>query len=966
MRRVAAFAAFAALAALALLPHPAHAQTLVRPWLTWKTIETRHFVFHYVDDFADWTREVARHADAIDSAVTQLVGYSPPHRTHVLVHDPYENSNGSAWPYLNQPEIDLWATPPSPRDDIGNFRVWGEMLISHEFGHIAHLSRPSRNPFTRHLWQALPVDLGPLALRTPRWAFEGYATFIEGRITGSGRPHGAWRAAFLRAWAYEGQLPRYDQLDAAGGYGGGEFAYLAGSAFIEWLTQQHGDSSLVAVWRRLSARQNRTFDEAFTGVYGETPATLYGRFLAELTVKSVEAARAATAAADTGAIVQRLAWQTGDPAISADGKRVALVVRSATLPSRVVVWGTAAEPDTGRARRDSILLKRDPEDVPARSIYPSPKKPLETLRSPGGAPYESPRFLRDGRILLWRNTAQGDGSLRPDVYLWDTAAHRVRRITRGASVRDPDPLPDGRSAIATQCLHGWCDVVAVDLRTGATRAILRGDPEVTYYRPRVSPDGSRFVVAVHRGPVWALAVADTGGQTLAIVPSDRESSAYDADWFGPRALVAVSERSGVPNVDRVDLATNTWTAWTSAIGAAVAPVVNPADSSVWFLSLYPRGYDLRRAPPHPASTPITLATGLAPALPPPAATTATFGANPVSAPRDYEISDRLFRWLPTAQYGGDGASAGLGLVSSDLIARSEILAKAAFGEPATWRGAALDLTWRGTRPALRAQLFGAAQRASWKRAGVPSSANVDARLIGGEIASDGAALFDTWQARYRVAASVGRVDRQLDALAIPDADRRTTRALAVADGAIAWTQRGLGASVTETASGSLTGGHSFDRRFYRAVASLGLATAGPRVLPFAVSAAYGRTDAATPFERFALGGGPSPLVDRVLLTQRLPMPVLPTAISEGSSVFTYRVALPTPTLAPYFWAGSTAPLDARFASWHRVVGLDWSMAVPNIAVAGTPAARAQLGIGESLDAPLRKRVTAYLSLVLDP
>ena len=116
--------------------------------------------------------------------------------------------------------------------------------------------------------------------------------------------------------------------------------------------------------------------------------------------------------ADTGAIVQRTTWSTGDPAISPDGQRVALVLRSATKPSRVVIWKTAPEPDTGRARRDSLLLKRDPEDVAARSIYPPPKKPLATLRSAGGGPYESPRFLRDGRVLLWRRTARGDGSLR--------------------------------------------------------------------------------------------------------------------------------------------------------------------------------------------------------------------------------------------------------------------------------------------------------------------------------------------------------------------------------------------------------------------------------------------------------------------------------------------------------------------------------------------------------------------------
>jgi LacI family transcriptional regulator len=46
-----------------------------------------------------------------------------------------------------------------------------------------------------------------------------------------------WRAAFLRQWALEGQLARYEQLDSGAGYEGGEFAYLAGSAGA-WATKR--------------------------------------------------------------------------------------------------------------------------------------------------------------------------------------------------------------------------------------------------------------------------------------------------------------------------------------------------------------------------------------------------------------------------------------------------------------------------------------------------------------------------------------------------------------------------------------------------------------------------------------------------------------------------------------------------------------------------------------------------------
>ena len=54
-------------------------------------------------------------------------------------------------------------------------------------------------------------------------------------------------------------------------------AYLAGSAYLEWLAAKRGDSSLVHLWRRMTARRKRSFDEAFIGVYGDSPKEQIGR-----------------------------------------------------------------------------------------------------------------------------------------------------------------------------------------------------------------------------------------------------------------------------------------------------------------------------------------------------------------------------------------------------------------------------------------------------------------------------------------------------------------------------------------------------------------------------------------------------------------------------------------------------------------------------------------------------------------
>jgi dipeptidyl aminopeptidase/acylaminoacyl peptidase len=407
----------AAVLGLALWPHALLAQALVRPWLDWRTTETEHFAFHYPAEYREWTRALAARIEGVRQQVQGVVGSGPSARVQIVVDDPGNASNGFAFTPLDAPTIVFWPTPPDPRSEIGNYRVWQELLATHEYAHVAHLTRPSRNRLQRLLYALSPVPIGPIAAKSPRWVLEGYATYVEGRVTGTGRPNNAWRAAMLRQFALEGRLPSYAGLNASGGWDGGSFAYLAGSAYLEWLAKREGDSSVVALWRRMTAVTDRSFDQAFVGIYGDSPAALYGRFSAEVTAEALGLERAMRREGIVnGSLVQRLARTTGDPAVSPDGRFVALTVRRPDAPSELVVWRTAPAPDTARRRRVAEQQRRDPDDVPDRMFYPPPKKAVITLVTTDGAPYETPRWLGDNRhLLVTRRLPQRDGSIRPDL-----------------------------------------------------------------------------------------------------------------------------------------------------------------------------------------------------------------------------------------------------------------------------------------------------------------------------------------------------------------------------------------------------------------------------------------------------------------------------------------------------------------------------------------------------------------------
>jgi len=703
------------LAALLLLaPVSSRAQgPAPRPWLDWHTVETPHFVLHFPTEYRAWSLSLAQRIETVRSQVVDLVGYGPRRRVHIVIDDPINAANGYAFTTLDAPTIVLWPVSPDPRSDIGDYAVWQDLLTAHEFAHVAHLTRPSRNRFQQLLQSISPVPLGPIATRAPRWVMEGYATYIEGRVSGTGRPNSAWRAAILRQFALEGRLPSYGQLSSTGGWMGGEFAYLAGSAYLEWLARREGDSSVVALWRRMTAKTDRSFTGAFAGVYGGSPAELYGRFTVDLTADAVEIARQLRRQQLTeGALVQRLRRSTGDPAIAPDGRYVALTIRKENAPSAVVVWKTADEPDTAAAARRAAQRRRDPEDVPDRSFYPPARRVVASLVANDGFPFETPRWFADNkRLLLTRNVPARDGTIRPDLFVWSAEDGSLSRITRQAALRDADPSVSGNWAAAVRCEHGWCDLVRVDLATKAIHVLRAGSVTRNYYRPRVSHRTGEIVVSEQFGDRWRIArVSPTTGQLRYADPDDgvnRYDATFDVDGA---SIVTTSERGGFINLERLPVGGGAPVELTRVTGAAVAADVAP-DSAVWFLNLQSSGFDLRRIRPDSAriDTPLpapVLSDTISGVMPPPRSlatardTTNGRALGPVPDERRYGFGPSRFRYVPSINSGFGGTTLGGAIARSDPVGRFGLLLQGQAGAGALPAGGSIALISRTSRTYL--------------------------------------------------------------------------------------------------------------------------------------------------------------------------------------------------------------------------------------------------------------------------
>lgn len=691
---------------LALFLAPlAFAQT---PADDWRTIELPHFRVHYPRQYEAWATRAAERLESIRVEVSKEVGFTPAQTIDVLVANPIADANGSAWPFLDTPRMIFWAEPPGPDEQLGAFGHWIDLLAVHETTHLVHMLRPSRNTLDRIVEKSV-LPLNPITLRAPRWVLEGYATVVEGRLTGAGRPTSTIRALILRRWAENGRLPTYGQLNSDQRFIGMSMAYLMGSAYLEWLEQRAGDGALRNLWSRLTARRRRSFDEAFIGVFGERPDRLYGQFVAEITASAIAVRRQSDFR--EGELFQETTRASGDPAVSPDGSQLAVVIRAKEQPEKLVVWSAApaaAEEEKKYAARIQKILGSDPEDVAPLRTKPLPRHPRHSLVLPDGGDILGPRWTRDGKAIVFTHRVpDANGDLHFDLYRWDFA--HLTRITREANVRDADPI-DALTAIAVRSQYGATQLVTVDLDTGAItpRGEASIDDVVTH--PRVSPDGKRIAQVAHRGGRWQLFIDDQAIE----VPGDPATP----EWISNDAIVVTVFSRGFAELYRV--ANGNATPITRTSGGAFQPA--PAnDERVFFMSLDPDGYVVRVIDgASEAKPPAVLEASLVPAIPPQPRTPPTFTTTPVTS-HAYGIGRQEWSWFTSQDFAPQQRAIELGVRFGDVAGRLDTLVIGSFATNDAPEGVALVSAWRGWPIEIQGHAFhtdgddGGELRAIWSR-----------------------------------------------------------------------------------------------------------------------------------------------------------------------------------------------------------------------------------------------------------
>jgi hypothetical protein len=731
-----------ALLLLIVCPAAALAQA---PSAAWRTVTTAHFRVHYPAPYEEWTLRAASRLEAIRDAVVQEVGFAPQQITDVIVMNPAADPNGITLPLLDSPRIILYTEAAGPELEIGDYTEWIDLLAVHEVTHLIHLLRPSRNPMQQIFGRVLPLD--PITLRAPRWVLEGYATVVEGRLTGSGRPGSAMRAAVLRRWAEAGRLPSYGQLAANRSFMGMSMAYLAGSAYLEWLEQRGGPGSLRKLWARMTARQKRTFEQAFEGVFGDRPDRLYGRFAADLTERAVTLDRAAAATAKEGDLWQETTRASGDPAVSPDGKQLALVLRAQAKPARIVVLSTEAttEEETKLGQRIARILARDPEDVAPVRTRPLTRKPRRTFTAPDGGELSTPRWTADGRSLLFSHRQPDhDGFLHRDLFRWRIEEDDLERVTHLADVSDADPFPDGRRAVGVRNRFGGSQLVTVDLASGEVTPLTESSVERVYTHPRVSADGRRVAFSMHDARAWHLVRRDLASGAEQVIESDPRTNIVMPEWSrtnGAEFYASVMQ-GGFIDLHRF-ASDGSHVPVTRTQGAAFSAAPSP-DGRIFFMSLEPDGFVVRTVDGSAAMPPpAAFDRDLTPALPLQSAGPLSFAAATLSPSRPYGIGRQEPAWFSGGTYAASTRTTEVGVRLGDVVGRLDTLAIVALGNSRSPHGFGLASAWRGWPVTVSAHAWrargvdapehGLELRGSWDAVLPRGSVRIDAGALTGSL-----------------------------------------------------------------------------------------------------------------------------------------------------------------------------------------------------------------------------------------
>jgi len=637
----------ALLASVLLAAASANAASLFDPALRFRQLRTEHFVIYFHQGEARLAQRLGSIAEETWQLLRPRFSVNPPALTRVILADQTELWNGYATP-LPRDTIVIYAVWPSGSELA--FDDWLRIAFTHEFTHIVHLDRSEG-------WARIPrAILGRTAYAFPNWflpawQIEGLATYEESVITGEGRLHAG---DFLAIVGEGAARRRFEKLDRVNGgltdWPGGAAVYAYGVGFHAYLADRFGAQTLTALADRTARSWPYTGTRAFKAVYGRPLGTLWREYEA--------AASAETSRPVADAAVIRLTRQ----GFSVRGPRFDRFVCTGCPPA-IVYSASDANGFPGLYR----------VSVDGTSRVRLANRYLGSTTAAGRDALYFDQLERRRNVGLYS-----------DLYEMDRQTGRVRALTSGARLVEPDLSPDGSTIACVQVRADRRDLVIV-LLTALTESSAVKKPDTTsegvtvlvseadthFNAPRWSPDGRQIAVERHRlGSPPDIVVVDAATKAVRAVASDGQARIVTPAWRpdGAAIVAAVAQPDATFNLHEFAIDGTRSRQITHTLGGATWPDVSADGTTLVFVGYSVDGYDVYSTP-YPASGPGNRDAGR-PML---QNSEAESEATPTD---DSNLASTVYRplstlaptsWTPVIEGGGDQWRIGAGVAGSDVL-----------------------------------------------------------------------------------------------------------------------------------------------------------------------------------------------------------------------------------------------------------------------------------------------------------
>jgi Tol biopolymer transport system component len=400
--------------------------------------------------------------------------------------------------------------------------------------------------------------------QVPGWFTEGMAEYLS---VGPVDPH---TAMWLRDAALTGRIPTIEQLT----YDPSFFPYRWGQAFWAYVGGRWGDAAVGQILKQVG--QGVPYPDAFQRIlnssleeivddWGTSIRRTYLPLLSERREAREEARPLITFRGEGGRV--NIA-----PVVSPDGKQVAFLSELEFLDVEMYI----ADAETGE------IIRRLVRGAAFDPHYGS----LRYINSAGTWSPDSRRFafsaLRKERDVV--------------VIMDVQRADRLREfeIPGVSEITNPTWSPDGNTIVVSGLRGGVSDLYAIDANTGQSRRLT--DDRFADLQPMFSPDGRTIAFATDRGETdfntmtfgeYRLALMDVAsGQIRTLEPAGGTGRRLVGKHINPqwsrdsRALFFISDRSGISNIYRMEVATGALTQVTDLFtGVSGYTDLSPALSS---------------------------------------------------------------------------------------------------------------------------------------------------------------------------------------------------------------------------------------------------------------------------------------------------------------------------------------------------------------------------------------------------